>query len=97
MIVNLFSIFDKVAGIYMAPFVARSTVDAIRQIRASRDDPNMKFTPVLEHPSEFALYSLGSFDDVNGVVSDIAPSFISDLSDIWNVSPPPVTTPVVGV
>lgn len=64
--VQLFSVYDRKASIYMSPFVARSTIDATRQIAASFREPQMRETPVGQHPEDFDLFHVGSFDDETG-------------------------------
>lgn len=69
--VLLFAIYDRKASIYMAPFVARSTIDATRQIAASMRDPQIKETPVGQHPEDFDLFHVGGFDDESGVLAPL--------------------------
>lgn len=81
---KLFSIFDSVAGVFMSPFVARSDVDAKRQVIASRDDPNIKATPVGSKPFDFALFELGQFDDEDGVISpNPRPTRVASIGELW--------------
>lgn len=80
--VVLFSIFDRKAKIFMAPFVARSETDAVRQISASFRDPQMKDTPVGQNPSEFDLRVIGSFDDETGVITPSEPRLVSSLAEL---------------
>ena len=93
MIVHLFSIHDATAGIFMSPFVARSSIDALRQIRASRDDPTMKTTPVGQNPSDFALYEVGSFDDEQAAIYACSPARIASVADIWAEKPSGTVSP----
>lgn len=70
---QLFSIRDNKAGCFLAPFVARTDVDAQRQLTAGFRDPRMKETPVGQNPGDFDLYSLGSFEDDSGEISVAMP------------------------
>jgi len=62
------SVFDKSAQVFGRPVLVRSQPEAIRsfesQVRESSrpDYPN----PLNTHPSDFALYVLGTFDDEAG-------------------------------
>lgn len=86
--VQLFSVYDRKASIYMAPFVARSTIDATRQIVASFKDPQMASTPVGQNPEDFELYHVGTFDDEAGIVSDsgFRPALVAPLLALKNAS-----------
>ena len=64
----------------MAPFVARSQIDATRQIAASFRDPHMRDTPVGQHPEDFDLFHVGSFDDdIGGISSLPRPVLVSPI------------------
>ncbi|AXH74216.1 MAG: nonstructural protein [Microviridae sp.] len=87
--VLLFSILDTVAGVFMSPFVARSEVDAIRQIAASKSDPNIASTPVGTNPRDFVLYELGFLDDETGQIFPVfPPRRVSPVADIWGGDAP---------
>lgn len=61
------SIRDFKSEAYMRPWFARSTGDAIRTFQTlvnKNDNDNMLYT----HPSDFALYEIGLFDDSEGVI-----------------------------
>ena len=80
---KLLSIRDKLAGVFLAPFVARSDVDATRQIRDSLRDPNVAQTPVGQNPREFELNIIGMFDDETGVLTRLdRPIFVANLGDL---------------
>ena len=81
--VQLFSIFDTKSRVYLAPFVARSAVDATRQISASFRDPQMRETPVGQHPDDFELFAVGGFDDETGEISPLQSKiFIANLGNL---------------
>lgn len=69
---TLFSVFDGTAGVYLQPFIARSEVDAKRQIAASFENPEFRSTPVGRNPETFYLYGLATFDDETGDISGFA-------------------------
>lgn len=91
---QLFSILDSVAGVFMSPFVARSRVDAVRQVLASKSSPDIASTPVGAKPHEFVLYEVGSFDDEAGVISSLPlPSRVDTVGNIWADSAPSTVSP----
>lgn len=63
--VGLYSIFDKVASVYNAPFVMPADAAALR---AFRDILSDKGTVPGRHPGDFSLVRIGSFDDSSGEV-----------------------------
>lgn len=90
----LYSIHDTVAGVFMSPFVARSRVDAMRQIAASKASPDVASTPVASKPHDFALYELGSYDDESGVITPAVPAVrLASVGDIWADSQPSTVSP----
>lgn len=91
--VLLFSIFDRKANIYLAPFVARSETDAVRQVSASFRDPQMRDTPVGQHPEDFDLRFIGVFDDETGRVEGESPRNVSSLLDLAPKAPPSTVAP----
>lgn len=91
---HLFCILDSVAGVFMAPFVARSRVDAIRQISGSKASPDIANTPIAAKPHEFVLYEIGTFDDESGVISPHQmPDRVDSVGSIWAVSSPSTVAP----
>lgn len=80
--VHLFSIFDTKSRIFLAPFVARSQVDATRQIAASFRDPNMRETPVGQHPEDFELFLVGFFDDETGDLAVSSKTFVANVGNL---------------
>lgn len=74
--VMLFSIFDRKTKCFMAPFVARTETDATRQITQSLKDPQMRDTPVGQHPEDFDLRRVGAFDDESGQIEPLVPSHL---------------------
>lgn len=80
---NLYSLHDRTGAVYLAPFVARSDIDAARNIRASKADPQLQSTPVGQNPSDFFLARVGSFDDDTGIISGVSPVHLQSVAVIW--------------
>ncbi len=59
------SVYDTVANLYGAPFVAINEQVAVRQFIAEQQHPNGR-SPMQTHPTDFRLFKLGTFDDQRG-------------------------------
>lgn len=66
---RFYSVFDRLMGIYIAPFVARADVEACRQLKASLEDPQMAKSAIVQSPRDYTLYYVGTFNDETGEVS----------------------------
>lgn len=64
MIHRIYAIFDAAAGVYMPPFHMQRDNQAIRAVQ---DVVNSKDHPIAQHPHDYTLFHLGSFDDNLGV------------------------------
>lgn len=64
----LFALYDRESKVYLAPFPARSDVDAVRNLKDGFRNPQMRETPVGQHPEDFSLCKLGYFDDESGEI-----------------------------
>lgn len=79
---KLFSIRDAKAGVFLAPFPARSSVEAERQVSASFDNPAMQDTPIFKHPADFQLFVVADFDDETGVILPADPLQIATIESL---------------
>ena len=79
---RLFSIKDRLMGVFLTPFPARADVEAIRQVQASFADPAMRQTPVVTSPQDYDLFYLGEFDDETGSLSSFTPVLLKNLRDL---------------
>lgn len=81
--VRLYSIRDKQIGAYLAPFPSRHDVEAMRQIRSSFANPQMRETPIVTHPQDFELHCIGVLDDETGnIVNEGFPSFVIQMAKL---------------
>lgn len=71
---KMFSVFDKKASIFFQPFFFRTIPEAIRSFTDEANSDADK-SMISKHPDDYALYSLGDFDDTTG---DFSPS-VSEL------------------
>lgn len=60
---SMFSVQDSKAGMFLPPFPAPNAGVAIRQFTDAIANENSVLS---KHPEDYALYELGTFDDVSG-------------------------------
>lgn len=65
-----YSVYDRKALVYGAPFFAPTDGSAIRSFADLSNDIN---TTVGRHPSDFVLYCVGVYDDQNGALAPVSP------------------------
>lgn len=66
MVLNIYSIFDKKAGIYNMPFYQSNDAVARRTAVIMRND---KTTPAYTNPEDYTLFHIGHFDADTGKLS----------------------------
>ena len=65
MITPIISIYDRAVLSYMSPFTVRTVGEAKRQLLDTVRDPTHAFS---QHPSDYDLVQLGTFNDSNGTI-----------------------------
>lgn len=104
---HLYSIYDRLMGVYLAPFVARGDVEALRQIRNTLTDSRTSATPLVTNPGDYDLYYMSSFDDETGEVFPVEragatsgkPAFMTNIRALVaesTTTPPPGAREVDG-
>lgn len=73
---NLYSIFDRKMGVYLAPFPSRGDVDATRSLVSGLSHPDVKNTPLGQHPEDFDLVKIGVFNDETGEIGRLGPEIV---------------------
>ena len=63
---KIFSIYDTVAGAYMAPWLCPTIGMALRNFEDLLSQDNA----VSKHPGDYVLFQVGEFDDSTGVLTD---------------------------
>lgn len=63
MLIQVFAVMDKKAGVFKTPFFLVHEADAVRGFQKAVMDEKSYLN---DHPDEYDLYSLGMFDDING-------------------------------
>jgi len=66
MLIRLYSVRDKLLNVYLAPFAARADVEAIRQMKSTMADPQIKNASIGQNPKDFDLCYLATLDDETG-------------------------------
>ena len=80
--IKIYSILDKVPGIYSNPFYLKSNAVALREIKyLINEDKNQNIFNT--NIKDKALYCLGSFNEETGIItSNDKPEFIINLIDL---------------
>jgi len=60
----LFSVFDSAAKFYSEPFTALTKGQALRNFVTAVNDKN---TYLYQHPADYTLFELGTFDELTGL------------------------------
>jgi len=63
----MYSIFDTASGIYQRPMFARADGEIMREFQNICTD---KEHPCGQHPEDYSLYRLATFNDQNGKVDN---------------------------
>ena len=63
-----FSVFDDKAYYFSAPYFLPTTATAIRAFTDAVNDPTHHFHA---HPSDYALYHIGNYDDKDGTMEPL--------------------------
>lgn len=80
--IRLYSIHDRLLKAFLSPFAARADVEAVRQLRATMQDPQMAKTGLVTTPQDYDLYYVATFDDETGVMQSDRPELVLPLSKI---------------
>lgn len=78
---GLYAINDEASKAFFNPFVARTHEEAIRSFGDNVKNPESNLA---KHPKDFALYHIGFFDQVQGLIESTEtsiPERISRASD----------------
>lgn len=57
---HMFSVYDRAVMAYLPPFYLRSVGEAMRMMEDTTADPEHRFS---QHPADFRLVRLGTFED----------------------------------
>jgi len=80
---HLFCVYDQVAGLFNAPFVAPNGAVAQRMIEANATDPSSLFS---SHPDDFQIFEVGELCNEPGLlIPNATPRLISKAVHIREV------------
>lgn len=70
MLVKVYSVFDNKAGGYLMPYFAVNDAVASRMLETAVNNRSHDF---FEHPEDFQLFCIGSWDEQEGKLEGVAP------------------------
>lgn len=80
MIMQIFSVKDKVVNAFLQPFFSPTTGSALRSLMEVVNQPDHTFS---KNSADYVLYALGSFDDATGTIDPLPiPDPIVNLADL---------------
>lgn len=81
MISQIYSVFDKVTGVYLPPFCASNSDDAKRQMMSMFINQKNQITTF---PDNYTLNSIGAFNDGTAKLEDSVSEVICEMKTIAN-------------
>lgn len=66
MLFKMFTVYDSAAGAYVAPFFLAATGQALRQFTDAVNDPA---SSLCQHPEDYTLYEIGTYEDTHATVT----------------------------
>ncbi len=79
---QIFTIRDSKAEAYLQPFYAMNVGLAVRMITESAQDQG---TMLYKYPSDFELFSIGSFDEHTGIITGSPHVSIGKIVDFLQI------------
>ena len=80
MLMYVFTVRDSKAEAYLNPFYVQNESLAVRAMKDCINDENHSFA---KHIEDYALYALGTYDDVSGKFDLLdAPSHVANLVEL---------------
>jgi len=79
MIKNIYSIFDRKALTFSAPFYAINDGTAMRSVGHAMSDAKSELSYAC---ADYELHLLGTFDDSNGVIIQSQPQFLINVQQL---------------
>lgn len=66
--IRLYSIHDKLLGVFLAPFPGRGDIEAIRQIEGTLSAPKAEQSPLVTSPGDYELCHIATLEDTTGEI-----------------------------
>lgn len=76
---NIYSVYDIAAMLYQKPFVAGTHGEVTRSFADIVQDEKH---PIGQHPEDYTLYSLGTFNDATGEITPNDPEKIATALEL---------------
>lgn len=86
MIVQAYTIYDRKALQYHAPFFAVAVGAALRTVMDLANDLQ---TTIGRHPADYVLFRCGSYDDATGLFEPCVLEHVADILTLVHVAPEP--------
>lgn len=80
---QLYSIFDAKVSAYQPPFTAQNDAHAKRMLADTAKDPKTLFH---QHPADYTLFKIGSFDDETGQLVSLPHSRLESLGNVLSIT-----------
>lgn len=88
MLVKMYSVYDKSAEFYNAPFMARTDAEAVRILETVVNDPK---TTLGQHPEQYHLSYMGTFDDNTGAITaPTSPTLVTPVLSLKKAPEPTI-------
>ncbi len=87
---EIFTVYDVVGESFSKPFFGTNAASAIRGFSDVCKDPEHHFAI---HPSDYALYHIGSFDATTGKIEALEPRMIAQAASFADA--PSVRGPII--
>lgn len=76
---RMYTIYDKKAAAYMAPFFFRTNAEAIRAVQQNAASQQSNLS---KYPEDFQLVLVGEWDDLTGVVKAEPHQVLAEVNDL---------------
>ena len=70
MILRAFTVYDSKVDAYVRPFFLNTPAEAIRGFKDTVNDGQ---SPISNHPEDYTLFEIGTFDESSGMLEPIVP------------------------
>lgn len=85
MVKTIYAVFDSVADTFAPPFTLNNDAEALRGFAGVAANPD---TAVHNHPQDFHLYRLGTYDVRTGVITPDTPTRMCSAHEILRPNNP---------
>ena len=91
MILQVFTVYDAKAELFLTPFFMRTKGEALRAIGDAVNDPSHQFH---RHAVDYSLYHLGEFEEKSGsLLMHVEPQAMVNLAELKDAQ---LTVPGIG-